>query len=75
MKKQTFTKMLTHAIERYEEIKSIWFPEGGEEMIFEDGTRLIQDDENELRIEFVEKTCSDSEFKYLHSSTIANIDL
>lgn len=65
--------MLAHAIEKYEQIKNRFFDEKAEETIYESGEREITDGEDKLTIEFITKTCSDSDFEMLHPASVATL--
>lgn len=62
---------LDMAIERYEKIKKISFDETAIETIYDSEERSITDDSGDnLRLEFVYKTCQDDEFEMLHPASI-----
>ena len=66
---------LKDAIEKYEEMKRMFFSESANEHIFESNERQISDNANELKLEFVNAEVSESIFNQLHSASIADLNL
>ncbi len=61
------------ALERYNEIKNKFFDSKTKEFIFDSGEYEITDGEDNLRLEFVYKTCQDDEFEMLHPASIVTL--